>query len=515
MRKCMMMLLLLALLCLPGAAQGEGLQELFTAVYDGVGEGLESGVTAALSAMGEELTVDLAAQDGRIETGKTLRLTITAGNPRPQETEVSFALALPDRLAAAQDTAWTAVLPAAQADPQTGALKPSETVFTREIALLPGGKSETVDITCEMSMGTRFYRAQTALALCVPDVRVSAAIEGDREGRLYPGDAYAYQIEVTNSGAAPKDVALEMILPEGVSLAQPLPEGFAMKNQTIQGVVSAEAATADGTGTVPSGRMIVLPVYVDENALDGDADASRLMTCVLRADGERVPLPRIQVCGARIRAKLTADSEELKAGEETNLRVVVVNAGLAPAHVQVSCALPEGLTLAGTDERDGAKEEAEKAARAEEGEEATAGELTATADEMEPPAGGEAPVVPAAAAEASDGTLVFDLHMEAAAETDSGVTASTRTIEIPVRAEEAQEGLTSRLVGATLVWTVDGGEAQLGEAVAMRVTGQEFMGIAADDWNGVFWASVLLLITIACLCAAVRKDKREEDYCFD
>ena len=514
MRKCMTMLLLLALLCFPGAAQGEGLQDLFTAVYDGVGEGLETGVTAALSAMGEELTVDLAAQDGRIETGKTLSLTITAGNPRPQETEVSFVLSLPERLAAAPDTVWTAVLPAAQADPQTGALMPSETVFTREIALLPGGESETVDITCEMSMGTRFYRAQTALALCVPDVRVSAAIEGDRAGRLYPGDAYAYRIEVTNGGAASKDVALEMILPEGVSLTQPLPEGFALEHQTIRGTVRAEAAAADEKGAVPSVKLIVLPVCVEESALEGDMDANRLMTGVLRADGERVPLPRIQVCGARIRAKLTADSEELKAGEETKLRVVVVNAGLAPAHVQVSCALPDGLTLAAAEE----KEEAQKThaqKTVEEEKEATPGELTATADEMDPPAGGEAQAALAAAAAAEDGMLVFDLHMEAAKETDKGITAHTQTIEIPVRAEAAQENLNSRLVGATLAWTVDGGKAQLGEAVAMRVTGAEFMGISADDWNGVFWASVLLLITLACLCAAVRKEKREEDYCLD
>ena len=192
-------------------------------------------------------------------------------------------LSLPERLAAAPDTVWTAVLPAAQADPQTGALMPSETVFTREIALLPGGESETVDVTCEMSMGTRFYRAQTALALCVPDVRVSAAIEGDRAGRLYPGDAYAYQIEVTNSGTAAKDVALEMILPEGVSLTQPLPEGFAMEHQTIRGTVRAEAAAADEKGAVPSAELIVLPVCIEESALEGDADASRLMTGVLRA----------------------------------------------------------------------------------------------------------------------------------------------------------------------------------------------------------------------------------------
>lgn len=509
-----MMLLLPALLCLPATGRAEGLPDLFTAVYDGVGEGLESGMTAALAGMNQELTLTMEAESARIEEGKTLRVTITAGNPRPQETAVSLVLKLPERLAAAPDTAWEAVLPAAQADPLSGELVPSVTTFTREIALIPGGESETAQIECEMSMGTRFYRARMELDLCVPDVSVSAAIEGDKAGRLYPGDAYAYQIEVVNSGAAPKDIALEMILPEGVTLTQALPAGFEMNSRTIQGQVRAEAATADGEGAAPSRVKIALPVKVDEDALEGDKDASRLMSGVLRADGERVPLPRIQVCGAKVSAKLIADSEELKAGEETSLRVVVVNSGLAPADVQVSCVLPDGLTLAGDEEKNDEDAETEK--------EATASELIATPGEdgasKDGAAAGlvmEAADVQVSGMSAENGTLVFDLHMDAAKETASGVTADTKTFEIRVKAEEEQENLTERLVGATLAWTVDDGASQLGEAVAMRVVRSEFMGISADDWNGVFWACVLLMITITCLCAAVRRDKKEEDYCFD
>lgn len=509
-----MLLLLPALLCLPATGRAEGLEDLFTAVYDGVGEGLQEGVTAALAGMNEELTLAIQTQSARIEEGKTLRVTVTAGNPRPQETAVSFALKLPDRLAAAPDAAWEAVLPAAKADPISGELVPSVTAFTREIALIPGGASEMAQIECEMSMGTRFYRAQTALALCVPDVSVSAAIEGDRAGRLYPGDAYAYQIEILNAGAAPKDIALEMILPDGVTLTKALPTGFAMSGQTIQGQVRAEAAAEEGEGAAPSRAVIELPVKVDEDALEGDKDAIRLVSGVLRADGERVPLPRIQVCGAQVSARLIADSEELKAGEETSLRVVVVNSGLAPADVQVSCVLPDGLTLAG--------EESETDGDAETEKEATASELIATPGEdgaaPDDAAVGlmmEAANVQAAGANADGGTLVFDLHMDAAKETKNGVTANTQTFEIRVKAEEEQENLTERLVGATLAWTVDDGASQLGEAVAMRVVRAEFMGISADDWNGVFWACVLLMITIACLCAAVRRDKKEEDYCFD
>ena len=370
MKKWNMMMLVLAMLALPATGMAQDLPDFLSAVYTGMSEGLEQGAMQAMAAMDQELTLEMIPESERIEEGQTICLTVRAGNPRPQPAEVGIVLDLPERLTALPDVAWTATLPAAQMDSQTGALVPSQTLFTREITLVPGGESVQADITAEMSMGTRFYRAQAALALCVPDVRVSASIEGDRAGRLYPGDAFSYRIEVVNSGTAPKDVALEMILPEGVELMQALPTGFVVKNQTIQGTVRAEAAPADVEEAPAAGMVIELPVCVKENALEGDADASRLMTGVLRADGERVPLPRVQVCGAKISAKLTADSEELKAGEEAKLRVVVVNAGLAPAAVQVSCVLPDGLTLADAGDGDQEEESQEK--------EATAGELIAT-----------------------------------------------------------------------------------------------------------------------------------------
>jgi len=71
----------------------------------------------------------------------------------------------------------------------------------------------------------------------------------------------------------------------------------------------------------------------------------------------------------------------------------------------------------------------------------------------------------------------------------------------------------AQLVGAALAWTVDGGEVQLSEAVTMRVLRPTIMGITPDDWNGIFWAGVLLLVTISLLCAAVRSDGNDEDFC--
>lgn len=500
MRKWNIMFLALCLLLLPAAGTAQELPELFSAVYDGIGEGLETGVTAALAGMEQELELEMKARSARIEEGKTVTIEITAGNPRPTQTAVRLSLALPERLSAAPDTAWEAVLPAAQLDLESGELIPSVTVFTREITLEPGsGDSEQAELECELAMGTRFYRARTALELCVPDVSVSAKVDGVSEGKLTPGDAFAYEIEVVNSGAAPKDVALQLVLPQGVALEQELPQGFALTGQTIHGQVRAEAAAADAAGTSPSAAIIRLPVRVAEDALDGDADAVRLMSGVLRADGERVPLPRIQVCDAKVSAKLTADSEELEAGEETSLRIVLVNSGLVPADVQVSCMLPEGLVLAGKETQ------------------ATPGEAAAKDDGDSGMAAGEvvaqAQSVPAMTQE--NRTLIYDVRMDAAEQTEDGVAASTQVIEIPVRAQETKKNLSEQLVGAALSWTVDDGQAQLGDALAMRVHRAEFMGISEAEWNGIFWASLLLLIMVVCLFAAVRSERKKEDFCCD
>ncbi len=100
-------------------------------------------------------------------------------------------------------------------------------------------------------------------------------------------------------------------------------------------------------------------------------------------------------------------------------------------------------------------------------------------------------------------------------ESDAGVTASTQVFELRVKAEEPQQNLKEKLVGTSLAYSVDGGAAQLSEAVAMRVYRPTFLGITQEDWGGIFWASLLLLVTVVCLYAAVRRDERTEDFCCD
>lgn len=524
MKTCKMMLLLALLVCLPAAGMAQGLEELFTAVYDGVGEGLENGVSMALAAMESELTLDIEAESARIEEGKTLRLTVTAGNPHPKEAQVGFSLALPERLSAAPDAAWQAVLPAAQPDPQTGALVPSVTTFTREITLKPGGGSEQAVIGCEMNMGTRFYRAKKDVALCVPDVQVTASLDGGKDGVLLPGDGYIYRITVKNSGAAPKDVPLELLLPQDVEPAKALPAGFVQKGRVICGSVRAEAAAE-----APFAAVIALPVVIAEDALEGDADASRLMSGTLNADGKRVPLPRIRVCSARIGARLTADEDVLEAGGETSLRIMVVNSGLAPADVRVACMLPKGLSVSGgagmpLPADDGKTEK--PAATAGEGTQAgKTGEKGATAGEADATPG-EARAVsalqdgsdmqpPAASSAAAGGALVFDLEMEAAEEKNGSVKPNVREIEIRVRADAEQKDEKENLLGAALAWTVDGGETKLGEAAAVRVVGERIMGVSAAEWNCIFWAFVLLAAMMLCLYAATRKNHGDDDYCLE
>ncbi|MGN0776396.1 MAG: hypothetical protein ACI4MM_06920 [Candidatus Ventricola sp.] len=498
MKKRNMLLLALLLALAPVTGSAQDLPELFGDVYESIGEGLTQGAALAAGSLSEELTLSLATDSTRVEEGKTVVLEVTAGNPLAREVDVVITLELPERLKAAEATAWEATLPAAQLDEETGALAPSVTTFTRELTLLPGGGSEQIAIGSELEMGTRFYRAQTPLALCVPDVSVSAGVEGAENHRMQPGDAFAYRIEIVNAGDAPKDVTLEMVLPQDVTLTQALPEGFAQAGSVIRGQVHAQAAE----GETPSSVELTLPAMIAQNALEGDADARKLIAGTLRADGERVPLERIEVCDAKINARLMADTDRLSAGEETTLSVVVVNSGLAAADVRLSCMLPEGLSLV----------------QAEGHEEATAAEaqaaLTTGGDDL-PKTGAAVPGEPAAQSVMTrqDRTLMFDVHMDAAGETADGVIAATQVIEIPVIADAQQDNLGEQLIGASLAWSVGGEPMQLSEAVAMRVVRPEFLGMTRADWNGVFWASVLLLVTVICLYAAVRRENKEDDFC--
>ena len=497
MKKGFLLVLAAMLAMLPAAGWAEGLPELFTAVQEGVSEGLTLG---AAQAMDGDLTLELSVGDAgsgaRIEEGQSLTLTLTAGNPRPEDTPVTIELHLPQRLHSAEETVWQAVLPAAQADPETGAPVPSQTVFTREIALATGGVSEEVTLEAEMSMGTRFYRARTPLSICVSDVSAAADVMGADDGRARLGDALTYRVEIANAGMAAKDVPVELILPDGVALAGELPEGFVMVGRRISGQVRADAAGVDDAGAAASLMTLELPVTVEQDALDGDADATRLLAASLRVDGERIAVPRVQLCAPRISARLIPESSSMEIGDETTLRILVVNSGLAEADVRLTCVLPEGLTLAEEEKTAAAKEDAQA-------DEDAQGAQAVSAQQDEEPQ------------KLENGALVYALHVPAAEEGESGVCAATTTIRLRVKAEAAQDNLKERLLGASLAWDVDGGEAQLGEAVALRVKSEAFLGLTRGEWNGVFWAALLRAATIACLCAAVHTDKSDEDYSFE
>lgn len=491
MRKWNTLLLALLFAAAPAAGMAQDLPQLFTEIYESIGEGFAQGVQTASS----ELTLSLETDGQRLEEGRRMLLTVTAGNPLPHDTVVSFSLALPQHVTADGETAWEAVLAAAGTDAQTGVVTPSQTVFTREIILKPGAASMMDEIRCEMAMGTRFYRAQTPLQLCVPQVSVQVLADGTADGRLNPGDPFAYRMAFVNEGDAPKDLLVDVTLPETAQLAGKLPEGFAREGEIIAGVVHVPAAETDAA----SRTEIVFPAAIMQDALADDEDAQRLIAPVIHVDGEAVAAPRVQVCGPRINARLLAGSESLETGEETTLSIVVVNSGMAEADVQLSCVLPEGLAFAGDEE--------EKHI------------VPAAQDDGQLPGAGEAILVEDAQAEPvmrrENRTLMFDVHMAAARQTADGVIAHTQVIEVPVQARITQGRMTQQALGAALAWTVGDKQAQLGEAVALSVRPQTVLGLTRADWNGVFWAGVLLLITLVCLYAAVKKDKQEEDYCFE
>ena len=105
-------------------------------------------------------------------------------------------------------------------------------------------------------------------------------------------------------------------------------------------------------------------------------------------------------------------------------------------------------------------------------------------------------------------TIVFALHMDAA-----GEEANTRVVTLHVRADEPQENIKERLLGATLAWQIDAGETRLGEAACVRVYRPMVLGLTKDEWMGIFWAGLLLVVTVSCLFAAFNSDNKRERYC--
>ena len=499
-------LMVAAMLCLmiPTVGSAQGLPDFLQAVQSGLSEGLSAGSAA----MEKDLALSMTLSDSRVEEGRDVTLTIRAENPRPAETGVSLTLNLPERLAAqtGDELTWNAVLPAAQVD-ETGAFVPSVTTFTRVLTLMPGGESAQGTVTAEMNVGSRFYRESLPIALCVADISTRASVSGTQNGRATVGETLTYTVEIANAGMAEKNVPVELILPADAALEGELPEGFAQVQRQIRGEVGVPAA-----GSEPSVVTLTFPMTIREDALAEDEDALRLLSGVLRVDGQRIALPRVQLCGPKISAKLLPQTDNLKAGEETALRVVLVNAGMAEADVRVSCMLPEGISLVTAPKPQQDTEAKESGDNAEAEEEAP----KAVAPEQDD-GGADAEAVLADSAEQlvdepeirqENGRIVFDLHMDAA-----GEEAYTRVVTLRVRADEPQENIKERLLGTTLAWQIDAGETQLGEAACVRVYRPMVLGLTKDEWMGIFWAGLLLVVTVSCLFAAFNSDNKREKYC--
>ena len=372
---------------------------------------------------------------------------------------------------------------------------------------MPGGESAQGTVTAEMNVGSRFYRESLPIALCVADISTRASVSGAQNGRATVGETLTYTVEIANAGMAEKNVPVELILPADAALEGELPEGFAQVQRQIRGEVGVPAAESE-----LSVVTLTFPMTIREDALAEDEDALRLLSGVLRVDGQRIALPRVQLCGPKISAKLLPQTDNLKAGEETALRVVLVNAGMAEADVRVSCMLPEGISLvtAPKPQQDTeAKESGDSAEAEEEAPKAVAPEQDdGGADAEAVLADGAEQLVDEPEIRQENGGIVFDLHMDAA-----GEEAYTRVVTLRVRADEPQENIKERLLGTTLAWQIDAGETQLGEAACVRVYRPMVLGLTKDEWMGIFWAGLLLVVTVSCLFAAFNSDNKREKYC--
>lgn len=192
MKKICLIVLAAVCLLLPAAGMAQGLPDFFQAVQTGLSEGLAVGAAQTAAAMDKDLTLEISAQESRVEEGQTVVVTVTAQNPRPVDAEVSLTLALPERLTldAGQQSAWEATLPAAQMD-ENGTFQPSTTTFTRNLTLMPGGKSEQTTLSVEMNVGYALLPREDAYAAvrsgCFGNRRRTGRQSGQGKYRRYVG----------------------------------------------------------------------------------------------------------------------------------------------------------------------------------------------------------------------------------------------------------------------------------------------------------------------------------------
>ena len=111
--------------------------------------------------------------------------------------------------------------------------------------------------------------------------------------------------------------------------------------------------------------------------------------------------------------------------------------------------------------------------------------------------------------------VVFNLHMDAASEKGGAVDANTRVVRLRVRADEPQENIREKLLGATLAWQTDKGNTELGEAVAVRVYRPMVLGLTKEEWTGILWAGLLLVVTVSCLFIVFNSGNRRDERCCD
>lgn len=488
---CMIVGALLALsLSLPAAAEETGLPGFAAAIAEGAKQGFALGAQTATAGMDGEFSIALSTDMPRIEEEQTVRLCVALSNPRAQETPVQVTLTLPEALVSSEEMTLEVLLPAAQTDEETGALMPSETVISRMLTLKPGSRSEEAQITAELSVGTRFYRASAPLAICVPDIAVHAAAEGmDENGRVQPGDPFSYTVTIENAGAAGKQLPITLSLPRGAKCMQ-LPEGFAEKN----GVVSGSMAVGEAQDGENWQETLTFGMQANEDALG--AEQTRLMlTGTLTADARPVALPRLEVCCANVNASLSSDKDSLAVGEEMELSLIVTNTGLVPADVLLTCRLPQGLTLLSS--RDADEEDDEEAPVTVEDDGGNAAGAQAASTDL-----GET-------LEQAERIVRVKLRMDAAGETEDGLAAATRRVTLRVRADVPMEDVKERLLGASMTYAADDGEAQLGDALAVRVVRDTIFGLNKEQASNIFWATVLLGVTLSCLFAVFKNDDEE------
>lgn len=469
MKKCIRwaVFFVLLVLALPVGAEG------FSLDLNKILSGIEEGVSQYAAALGQSNARDLSlvaqADKQTIVEGDVVTLEAVVTNPHLYEEAVSV------RLSVAQDRfeidgsplEWQGKLPAATLDAK-GTVEPSRTrlVWQMRVLPVPGGDDglQELDAVVTMAQDSRYYQSAASFELLAPRISVRTNASSRT---AQPEGALVYTVVCTNNGPAAGSVQVRQELPEGLkAIDLEAPAAARIEGRTLVWDVTVPAATYDGDTLVEPAHVVrIAKVEVEAGVLDGVSSGRKVLVSDVTANGERLTPQRLTVQGPLLSLQIECGVQNVRAGDEIPVALIVSNKGRADADVTLQTVLPKGMALSRFVTRG-----------------------------MHNKISGQ--------------TLSWQVHLDAAQMgLDGRLVPTQERIEFVAKAQAVGEGERQRLLGVFSTYRAGNQAPGISNVAQVTLSRTTFLGATQEEWAALFWATLLLLVTGVCLYCTIRREK--------